>query len=106
MKPVRPRLVARRDVTDIIDRYLGEATPQVAGRFIDELERVYLAIARQPGTGSPRYAHDLNLDSLRVFRLKRFPYLVFYVDAGDHIDVWRVLHARRDIPGALQEAAS
>jgi toxin ParE1/3/4 len=35
--------------------------------------------------------------------LKRYPYLVFYVVQDDHIDVWRVLHAHRDIPAWLRE---
>jgi toxin ParE1/3/4 len=30
--------------------------------------------------------------------LWRFPYLVFYLERADCIDVWRVLHAQRDIP--------
>jgi toxin ParE1/3/4 len=27
----------------------------------------------------------------------RFPYLIFYLVGADHVDVWRVLHAERDI---------
>jgi toxin ParE1/3/4 len=33
----------------------------------------------------------------------RFPYLVFYFEREDHIDVWRVMHVRRDIPGWMSE---
>jgi toxin ParE1/3/4 len=35
--------------------------------------------------------------------LKGYPHLVFYafVDGADHVDVWRVLHDRRDIPASL-----
>lgn len=32
-----------------------------------------------------------------------FPYLVFYVEQPGHLDVWRVLHARRDIPSWLRD---
>jgi toxin ParE1/3/4 len=28
---------------------------------------------------------------------------VFYVEREDHIDVWRVLHAQRNIPARMQE---
>jgi toxin ParE1/3/4 len=28
---------------------------------------------------------------------------VFYREQPDHIDVWRVLHAQRDIPAWMQE---
>ncbi|RVH02752.1 type II toxin-antitoxin system RelE/ParE family toxin, partial [Sinorhizobium meliloti] len=32
-----------------------------------------------------------------------YPYLIFYRDQPDHVDVWRVLHAKRDIPQWMQE---
>ena len=35
--------------------------------------------------------------------LKRYPYLVFYIEQDDHIDVWRVLHSHRDIPSWLRD---
>jgi toxin ParE1/3/4 len=56
-----------------------------------------------PATGAPRYAHALNLPGLRSWPLKRHPYLVFYVQRADPIDVWRVLHGSRDIPARMQE---
>lgn len=34
-------------------------------------------------------------------RTARFPYLVFYVPDDETLDIWRVLHARRDIPAFL-----
>jgi len=60
-------------------------------------------IARQPATGSPRYAHELDLPGLRCWPLRRYPYLVFYVELPRHVDVWRILHRRRDIPAAMLE---
>lgn len=48
--------------------------------------------------GSPRHAHQLDLPGLRVWQLTPYPYLVFYVERPGHIDVWRVLHGRSDIP--------
>jgi toxin ParE1/3/4 len=35
--------------------------------------------------------------------LKRHPYLVFYVERADHLDVWRVLHGMKDIPAWLRK---
>jgi hypothetical protein len=43
------------------------------------------------------------LPGLRHRRLARFPWLVFYVERDDHIDIWRVLDARRDIPTWLDD---
>ena len=102
-KPVIPRELANRDVDDAVAYYLNEAAESVALGFIDALEQAYAHIARHPGTGSPRYAHELNLPGLRTWSLTRYPYLVFYLERPDHIDVWRVLHGQRDIPVWMQE---
>ncbi|MEK0417948.1 MAG: hypothetical protein RI949_1954 [Pseudomonadota bacterium] len=103
-KPVVPRSLACRDVDDAIGYYLNEATAEAAIGFIDALEQAYARISRHAGTGSSRYAHELNLPGLRSWPLTRYPYLVFYVDRFDHIDVWRVLHGHRDIPVWMQES--
>lgn len=104
-KPLIPRALARQDVEDAVSYYLNEEAEQAALGFIDALEQAYSHIGRHPATGSPRYAHELNLPSLRSWPLKRYPYMVFYVERDDHIDVWRVLHGLRDIPAWLREAA-
>jgi toxin ParE1/3/4 len=103
VKPVIPRKLAILDVDEAVDHYLGEAGEQITRDFIDTLEVAYKHIARFPATGSPRYAHELDLPGLRCWQLKRFPYLVFFVEREDHIDVWRVLHGGRDIPGWMTE---
>jgi toxin ParE1/3/4 len=100
-KPIIPRTVANRDVDDAIDHYLSEGAEQAAFGFIDALEKAYAHIARHPATGSPRYAHALNIPGLRSWPLTRYPHLVFFVEHEDHIAVWRVLHGQRDIPGRL-----
>ncbi|KTT20607.1 type II toxin-antitoxin system RelE/ParE family toxin [Pseudacidovorax intermedius] len=102
-KPVVPRQAALRDVDDAVDWYLRQDAPPAALGFIDELERAYAHIGRHPATGSPRYAHALDLPGLRFWPLKRFPYLVFYVEHADRIDVWRVLASDRDLPTWLRE---
>lgn len=103
-KPVRLRELARRDVESALDYYAGEVGREIALRFIAALESAYSAIATHPGAGSPRFAHELAIAGLRSRRLTRFPHLVSYVERDDHIDVWRVLHAQRDIPAWLQES--
>lgn len=103
-KPVIPREQAKRDVDEALAYYLSEAGEAVAFRFIDALEKAYAHIARHPATGSPRYAHELNLPCLRAWPLSSYPQLVFYVEQPDHIDVWRVLHGQRDIPTWMQQA--
>lgn len=102
-KPVIPRALACRDVDESIGYYLNEGAGEAALGLVDALEQAYTYISRHPGTGSQRYAHELNLPGLRSWPLTRYPYLVFYVERTDHIDVWRVLHGQRDIPAWMQE---
>lgn len=102
-KPVLPRQIALRDVDAAVDYYSREASRDVALEFIEALETAYRTISAHPGAGSPRYAHELALPGLRVHSLKRYPYLVFYVERDAHIDVWRVLHAQRDVPSSMQD---
>ena len=105
-KPVIPREQANRDVDDAMAYYLSEGAEAAALGLIDALEQAYGHISRHRATGSPRYAHELNLPGLRVRPLTRYPHLVFYVERPDHIDVWRVLHGQRDIPAWMQEPES
>ncbi len=102
-KPVVPRALARKDVDEAIAHYLAETSAPAALGFITALEHAYAHISRHPASGSPSYAHELDLPGLRTWGLKRYPYLVFYVERDDHIDVWRVLHGMRDIPAWLRD---
>jgi toxin ParE1/3/4 len=103
-KAVVPRDLAHRDVDEAIDHYLSEGSPKAALDFVDALETAYTHLGRQPASGSPRYAHELNLPGLRSWPLTRFPYLIFYFERDDFVDVWRVLQSQRDIPAWMNEA--
>ena len=104
VKPVVARALAHHDIDEIIACYLSESAEQAAYGFIDVLEDAYAHIGRYPATGSPRYAHELNLPGLRFWPLTRYPHRGFYVEQPDHIDVWRVLHGARDIPQRMTTA--
>lgn len=97
-KPVVPRAKARTDVELAVDHYANEAGADVAFSFIGALEAAYAFIGDTPAAGSPRWSHELNLPGLRSIRLRGFPWIVFYLEFETHVDVWRVLHAKRDMP--------
>jgi toxin ParE1/3/4 len=101
---VVPRKLATADLRDAAAHYATETDAAMAGRFIDAVEQAFALLARQPGIGSPRYAVELEWPGLRTHPVPRFPYLVFYLEQADHLDVLRVLHAHRDIPASLQDA--
>jgi len=83
--------------------YLGQGAPDAGENFITALEKAIGHIGRHPGSGSPRYAIELGLPDLRFWQIKRYPYLVFYVEHDDHVDIWRILHGQRDIPAWLRD---
>lgn len=105
-KPIIPRERAHRDIDEAIDYYLSDGGVRAARGFIDALEKAYTHIGRHPESGSPRYAQELDLPGLRFWPMKRYPYLILYVERDDHVDVWRSLHAERDVPAWLQEPGS
>ena len=102
-KHVIPRAQASADVEATVEHYLSENAADAALGFIDALEQAYRHIGQHAATGSPRYGHALGIAHLRTWPLTRYPYLVFYREAADHIDVWRVLHTRRNIPERMRE---
>ena len=92
------RLAARRDVADAAHWYASQANLATGERFLDAVEQALSHLSLHPGSGSPRYALALQLEGLRVWPVHGFPYLVFYIEQPSQLDVWRVLHAQRDIP--------
>ena len=103
-KPIIPRALANRDIEEALDYYLDHGGEPAALGFVDALERAYQQVARHPASGSSRYAHALDFPGLKVWPLKRYPYFVFYIERETSIDVWRVLHAERDIPAWMKDA--
>ncbi|OGB32737.1 MAG: plasmid stabilization protein [Burkholderiales bacterium RIFCSPLOWO2_12_FULL_61_40] len=105
MKPkaLIQRTLALGDVDQSIAHYLEQDAQDAALGFVDALEHAYAHISKHAGTGSPRYAHELGIPNLRSWPLRKYPYLVFYVERADHIDVWRVLHMKRDIPAWMTD---
>lgn len=81
--------------------FAAEAGGQAALRFIDALEEAVRHLSEAPGTGSLKFGYDLGIPELRAWRLRRFPYVIFYVPFDDYIDVWRVLRQRRDVHASL-----
>lgn len=97
---------ARLDIEGAVDWYRDNVDADTAVRFVDAVEAGLGHLGRHPRVGSPRYATELDLPGLRAWLLEGFPYLAFYVERADHVDVWRVLHAHRDIPAWLREPPS
>lgn len=105
-KSLRRRRLARVDIEAAADYYEDEAGPDVAHQFLESVRASFRAIKERPCTGSPRYTYALDMGDLRSRPVAGFPYLIFYTEQETHIEVWRVLHARSDIPTRLREPSS
>lgn len=103
---VRLRERAATDIDGAVTYYIANAGTDVASRFVDAIERTVKQISRAPQSGSLRFAYELEIPDLRVRPVARFPYLVCYVVGDDAVDVWRILHSRRDMPSALSEESA
>jgi toxin ParE1/3/4 len=102
VKPAILSALAEADIEAAVTFY-GAEREQLAADFVAELERAAQHIETHPATGSPRYAHELDIPQLRFWQLRRFPYSLFYIEHGDHLDVIRCVHMSRDIPASLRD---
>lgn len=95
------RAKAREDLENATDWLTQEAGGDAAIGFVDAAQAAMRRLAERPGTGSPRWAHELDLPGLRSMRVRGHDWIIFYIARSDHIDIWRVLHGARDIGSAL-----
>ena len=95
MKPHVFHPEAEEEYTQAI-QYYAAVTPELGGRFCDEIERLIEEVRRQPD---------------RFFRFspparralaRKFPYSVIYLDEPDRVWIVAVMHAKRR-PGYWQK---
>lgn len=101
-KVIARRAVARRDIEQSADHYFREGGVALELRFLAAVETAIDHIARHPASGSLRYADLASLPDLRFWPVQHFPFLIFYIEHEDRVDVWRVLHSERDLPASLR----
>lgn len=97
----RLRAVATADLDAAVDYYRDHAGPDIAVDFVEDLEGAISHLSRYPLSGSLRFGYELEIPDLRSWPLTKFPYLIFYLPDDDHLDIWRILHVKRDIPTYL-----
>ena len=89
---------ARRDVRCAAAWYRNEGGSELALRWVAALQAALGHIGAHPKAGSARYGLQLSLVGLRFWPTREFPFLIFYFEREAQVEVWRVLHAHRDIP--------
>ena len=100
VRTIAPHRHAIADVHDIIYYYRKQAGTAVAENFAIEIDEAYARLRQHPNIGSPRPALDLDIEGVKSWVLKRFPHQIFYEIQNDHVELWRILHPRRDITQA------
>lgn len=87
---------AERDRLEII-LTIAEDNPLAADRLLDAIDEKCRLLARTPELGRKRFELAAGLRSLAIGN-----YVIFYRPAAEGIQVIRVLHGARDIPGQFQ----
>jgi len=81
---------AERDLADAFRFYRREAGNRLAGRFLEEFERVMKLLDEFPDLGTPTG------EDRRTFPLTGFPYSVIYRHVNGDVRVLVVRHQHRD----------
>ena len=105
MKSAIQRALAQQDIGKAFDHYLRVAGAVIAADFVREMDACMQRIDLFPEAGSLRYADLLDVQGLRFSIIEHFPYLVFYFERPDSLDIIRVLHQHQNIPGIFVEQA-
>jgi toxin ParE1/3/4 len=95
--------VAEREVERAIRYYLIEAGQAIAADFYTAFVNARNHVAEFPHSGSTRYGEMIGAPLLRSWRLKRFPYVMFYVVHETQIEIIHLLHLHSDISKHLQD---
>lgn len=92
---------ARQDLIEQATYFAEHATPAVADRFLESVERTVASLARMPSKGRPWQGQKLL--HLRVWKVHAFPkMLIFYRQEEDGLAVVRILHSSRDLGSLLE----
>ncbi|CAN5496391.1 type II toxin-antitoxin system RelE/ParE family toxin [soil metagenome] len=102
-KPVIPRIQAEDDLDRACEHFLSTAGTDWVIDFLLDFDKAIALISQFPGSESPRYGYETGLEGMRYRTMKRFPYLIFYMETEHCIDVWRVMYSSMDIQSELDE---
>ena len=103
MARVIVRAEAEADV-DAIAAFIAQDNLTAALRFYDRVQETYDRLAVWPHIGSRRMARNPALAGLRSYPIRGYrDYIVFYLTAGDTVEILHVIHGARDIPTLLDE---
>ena len=100
--------ILRRDAAlhDLIDLayHIALVDIDAAYRSLIAAEESFRDLERMPLMGSSREFKNSALHGIRMWRVRDFPkHLIFYRPIRDGVEIIRVLHSSRDIPGVFDD---
>jgi toxin ParE1/3/4 len=103
MSEIRVRPAARRDLVEQA-AYIAQDNPEASERFLLRAEETCELLSKMPGMGRIWTWQSVTLSGVRSFPVRDFQkYLIFYRPLHEGIEVLRVLHGARDLPGLLED---
>ena len=98
--------ILRRDAAlhDLIDLayHIALDDTDAAYRSLIAAEESFRDLERMPLMGSSQEFKNSALHGIRMWRVRDFPkHLIFYRPIRDGVEIIRVLHSSRDIPGVF-----
>jgi toxin ParE1/3/4 len=88
---------ARLDQINIAD-YLGaQVGSDLSERFLLTIEEAFETLSLFPNAGASRSYGQSQFAALRMFRVRRFPYLIFYRPIDTQVQIVRIIHGAQDI---------
>lgn len=91
------------DIEEIYDYLEGVAGQQTADMVIDEIKRVIKdVLSENPNLGT---MPQTSIENLLFFPAGKYPrYQIYYRLIDDTLEVYRVLHGKRDVTNILDES--
>ncbi len=103
MRIVVKREQAKRDIEECFV-FIAEDELDIAINFLVRAEETFDLLAEMPFLGSLKEFRSQKLRNLRTWHVKGFDdYLIFYRPTENGVEVFRVLHAKRDIASIFDE---
>ena len=101
LRVLRVHALADQDTHRVINYYIDLQAAKAGKEFLVAVENAYKFIGRFPDAGSKRLGISMQLPELRTWSLTKFPYSVIYMCDAQEVDIFRLLHHKRDIPNYL-----